>query len=185
LPARPRVEQHDGALHFGGACLQFIEIAHHDHRCGQSARRGRAGTAQGGEHHALGNVGGAAGVIDQFPLLFAAHPVRYLDRLQGDLGAERAHGGGHLFDGGGATGRTGQARPDQVGHVFQALVGPVALHGCVTDFAQGRRVIRAGGTCGAGEACAQQADKQGRKCGLAEVHAFPVRRLSFARNLKQ
>ena len=69
------VEQHDLALHVGGALLQFVEARDHDDWSRDAARRRTHAAAQA-EHPEWG-----APRFDQLGRLGAAHPVRHHHRL--------------------------------------------------------------------------------------------------------
>ena len=90
------IKQHDVTGHLGGARLELIEIAHHNHarRESRGIRGGRR--TQRNQMQALTQAGRPARILDQLGLFFAAHPMRHLRGLQRDLGAERAHGVGDL-----------------------------------------------------------------------------------------
>ena len=93
------VEQHDAARHFAGAALELIEIVDDD-----DTRRkalGRRGRREPQRHYVqpLAEPGRSAGILNQFRLFGAAHPVRHLCRLQSHRCTKRAHRGGDLADG--------------------------------------------------------------------------------------
>ena len=71
---------------------------HHENLRGDALCRCGHRTAERGQMQMLNDPGGPAGILDDFGLLLAAHPMRHFHRLQGDFESGRAQRRGDLLD---------------------------------------------------------------------------------------